>query len=82
MACIIVERTFASPPSDEDLTAAGIRERPCLKIYGVEWRRSVLSADRLRMICQYESADAESVRKVQREAGNGFDRAWPALLIE
>jgi hypothetical protein len=82
MACIIVERTFDRPPSDDDLTAAGIRERPCLKLYGVEWRRSVLSADRLRMICQYESPDAESVRKVQREAGNGFDRAWAGEVIE
>lgn len=82
MPCIVVERTFASPPSDEDLTAAGIRERPCLEIYGVTWRRSILSADRLRMVCQYEAPDAESVRKTQREAGNGFDRVWAGNLIE
>ena len=82
MPCIVVERTFASPPSDEVLTAAGIRERPCLEIYGVTWRRSILSADRLRMVCQYEAPDAESVRKTQREAGNGFDRVWAGNLIE
>jgi len=82
MASIIVERTFASPPSDEDLTAAGIRERPCLAMYGVAWKRSLLSADRLRMVCEYDAGDAESVRKVQREAGNGFDRAWLAQVIE
>jgi hypothetical protein len=82
MACIIVERTFDRPPSEEDLTAAGIRERPCLEIYGVAWRRSLLSADRLRMICQYEAPDAESVRKVQREVGNEFDRVWAGDCIE
>jgi len=82
MPCIVVERTFAQPPSDEDLTAAGIRERPCLATYGVIWRRSILSADRLRMVCQYEAPDAESVRKVQREAGNAFERVWPGNVIE
>jgi len=82
MPCIIVERTFDHPPSEEDLTAAGMRERPCLDLYGVAWRRSVISADRLRMVCQYEAPDAESVRKVQREAGNAFDRVWAGEMIE
>jgi hypothetical protein len=82
MACIIVERTFEHPPTEEELTAAGIRERPCLGIYGVEWRRSLFSSDGLRMICQYEAPDAESVRKVQREAGNGFERVWAGNVIE
>lgn len=82
MPAIIVERTFATPPSEEDLAAAGIRERPCLAMYHVRWKRSLLSADRLRMICEYEAGDAESVRKVQREAGNGFERVWPAEVIE
>jgi hypothetical protein len=82
MTSIIVERTFTTGPSDEELTAAGIRERPCLAMYGVAWRRSILSDDRLRMICQYDAPDAESVRKVQREAGNSFDRVWAAAVIE
>jgi hypothetical protein len=82
MQCIIVERTFESPPSDEELTAAGMRERPCLELYGVVWRRSLFSSDRLRMVCQYDAPDAESVRKVQREAGNGFDRVWAGTVIE
>ena len=82
MSRIIVERNFDSPPSEDDLTAAAIRERPCLAAYGVTWRRSVLSTDRLRMICEYEAPDAESVRRVHREAGNSFDRAWPGEVIE
>ncbi len=82
MTRIVVERTFASPPSDEELTAAGIRERPCLEIHGVAWRRSLFSVDRLRMICEYDAPDAESVRKAQREAGNPFDRVWLGTVIE
>ncbi|MGA7329336.1 MAG: nickel-binding protein [Rhodomicrobium sp.] len=82
MTRIVVERIFDQPPSDEDLTAAGIRERPCLDIYGVAWRRSLLSADRLRMVCEYDAPDAESVRKAQREAGNQFERVWVGSVIE
>lgn len=82
MPRIVVERTFDHPPSDEDLTAAGMREKPCLDVYRVAWRRSLMSTDRLRMVCEYEAPDAESVRKVQREAGNGFDRVWVGEVIE
>jgi hypothetical protein len=82
MPRIVVERSFDQPPSDEDLTAAGIRERPCLDLYGVAWRRSLLSTDRLRMVCEYEAPDAESVRKIQREAGNAFVRVWATNVIE
>jgi hypothetical protein len=82
MPRIVVERIFDRPPSDEDLTAAGLRERPCLDLYGVAWRRSLLSVDRLRMVCEYEAPDAESVRKVQREAGNEFARVWAGSIIE
>ena len=82
MLRVIVERTFDRPPSEDDLTAAGIRERPCLDVYRVAWRRSVLSEDRLRMVCEYEAPDAESVRRAQREAGNDFDRVWVGNVIE
>ena len=82
MSRIIVERNFDSPPSEADLNAAAIRERPCLAAYGVTWRRSLFSTDRMRMICEYDGPDAESVRRVQREAGNLFDRAWPGEVIE
>ena len=82
MPRIVVERNFDHPQSDADLSAGGIRERPCLDLYGVVWRRSLLSADRLRMVCEYEAPDAESVRKVQRQAGNEFERVWSGEVIE
>jgi hypothetical protein len=82
MARIVVERSFASPPSDADMSAVADRERPCLQVYGITWRRSLLSDDRRRMVCEYEAADAESVRRAQREAEAEFDRVWAADVIE
>ena len=82
MPRIIVERTFETPQSDADLSAVADRERPCLGVYNVQWKRSLMSSDRRRMICEYEAADAETVRKVQREARALFDHVWGAEVIE
>ncbi len=82
MSRVIVERNFDMPQSDEDMAAVANRERPCLEIYGVAWKRSLLSSDRRRMVCEYDAADAESVRTVQREAKANFDRIWVAEVIE
>jgi hypothetical protein len=82
MSRIIVERNFDTPQSDADMTKVADRERPCLAIYNVKWKRSLLSTDRRRMVCEYEAADAETVRKVQREAQAAFDRIWVADVIE
>ena len=82
MSRIIVERNFDTPQSDDDMKIVADRERPCLGIYDVTWKRSLLGSDRMRMVCEYEAADAETVRKVQREAQAQFDRIWVADVIE
>jgi len=82
MSRIIVERSFDAPQSDADMQAVADRERPCLAVYKVQWKRSLLAADRRRMVCEYEAADAETVRKVQREAQAMFERIWVAEVIE
>ena len=82
MSRIVVERTFEMPQSDADMAAVANRERPCLEIYGVMWKRSLLSEDRRRLVCEYDAPDAESVRRVQREAEAQFDRIWIASVIE
>lgn len=79
---IVVERSFDSPQSDADMMAVADRERPCLAAYQARWKRSVLSADRKLMICEYEAADAETMRRIQREAGAQFDRIWVGEVIE
>lgn len=82
MARIVVERSFDTPQTDELMQAVADRERPCLAAYRVTWKRTLLSADRKRMICEYEAADAETIRRIEREAGADFDRVWVASVIE
>lgn len=82
MPRIVVERSFDTPQSDEDMKIVADRERPCLEAYRVAWKRSLVSADRKRLICEYEAADAETVRRVQREAAANFERVWAADVIE
>jgi hypothetical protein len=81
MPCIIVERSFEKPLTQEELSAVEARMAPCLDLYNVRWIRSFWSADRLRMICEYEAADVASVRNVQREAEAKFDHAWAADIL-
>lgn len=82
MARIVVERNFETPQSDVDMKAVADRERPCLAAYQVTWKRSLISADRKRMVCEYEASDAETMRRIQREAGAEFDRVWVGEVIE
>ncbi|MFM0488162.1 nickel-binding protein [Paraburkholderia graminis] len=69
------------PQSDEDLRVAEDLLAPCSELYGVVWKRSVVSLDRKHMICEYEAPDAETVRKVQKEAGAAFDHIWSGEII-
>lgn len=82
MPRIIVERNFEPPLTEEELRATEARMAPCLDLYHVRWIRSYWSADRRRMICEYEAPDAASVKSVQREAEARFDRIWPADVLE
>lgn len=82
MARIVVERSFDTPQSDADMQRVADLERPCLAAYQATWKRSLLSSDRRRMVCEYEAADAETMRKIQREAGAQFDRVWIGDVIE
>ena len=79
---IVVERSFATPQSDADMQLVADRERPCLAAFQAKWKRSLLSADRKRMVCEYEAADAETMRRIQHEAGAQFDRIWVGEVIE
>ncbi|MFM0140203.1 nickel-binding protein [Caballeronia grimmiae] len=82
MSHVVVERSFATPQSDEDLSIVEDRLAPCSEVRGVVWIRSVLSVDRLHMVCEYEAPDAQTVRDVQREAGAAFDHIWSGTVIQ
>jgi hypothetical protein len=78
MARVLVEQVFTEPFSDERHAsfAKGLDE--CLEVRNGMWRRSSLSKDKLRMVCEFEAPDAESVREAFRTAGVAFERVWSA----
>ena len=82
MAHLIVETSFQEPFTDEQHNAFGARLDPCLEAHGARWMRSYLSTDRTRLVCEFEAADAEMVRRSFRSAGIDFERVWTAELYE
>jgi hypothetical protein len=78
MARILVEQVFTEPLTDERYAAFAKVVDPCLEVRDAAWRRSSLSKDKLRMICEFEAPDAESVREALRTAGVAFERVWTA----
>ena len=79
---IVVERSFDTPHTEADMMLVKSRMAPCLAAYQVSWKRTVVSTDRRRIVCEYEAADAETVRRIQHEAGAQFDRIWVGEVIE
>lgn len=82
MSVVIVERSFAHGLAPEEVEHLFRRLTPCLQSHDVRWIRSYLSADRRRMFCAFEAADAETVRQAHRLAGVGFDVVWKADALE
>ena len=60
MPKIIVERTFEEAFTDGAIAKVMARMTACFETYNMTWVRSSLSADRKRMVCEYDAADAES----------------------
>jgi hypothetical protein len=81
MEHVIVERLFVEPVTVEQLYASLQRGESCMAMHRVRFLRTSLSRDGLRMICEYEAPDAESVRLVQQRLGMAFERAWTASVL-
>jgi hypothetical protein len=78
MARVMVEQAFTEPLTDERYAVLAKQLDPCLEIRDGTWRRSSLSKDRLRMVCEFEAPDAESVREALRLANVPYERVWAA----
>ena len=78
MARVMVEQVFKEPFTDELYAAFAKKVDPCVEVRHGLWRRSSLAADKLRMVCEFEAPDAESVREAFRTAGVPYERAWTA----
>jgi hypothetical protein len=78
MKLIVVERTLEAPVTLEQLQKNGAAGRACLDAHHVRYLRSLVSLDGLRVLCEYEAPDAESVRQANKKLGLPFDRVWAA----
>jgi hypothetical protein len=74
----VVEREFPEPVSNDALQAVGKALGECLPRHGTKHLGSLLSADRKRMICQFDAPGAEEVKDANRSAGAAFYRVWQA----
>lgn len=81
MTRVLVEHVFTEPFTDERAMAVARQLDPCIEVRNGAWRRSSLSKDRLRMVCEFEAPDAESVREAHRSAGVPFERVWAAHVF-
>jgi hypothetical protein len=74
MPYLIVEYTFDPPLTDEGHDEMARRLDPCLELRGIRHIRSWIDADRTWGVCEYEAADAETVREAYRSAQVTFRR--------
>ena len=81
MAILVLEQSFENPIDPEELNDSSKRVDKCLEAHGARWMRSYLSVDRRRLVCEFEAADAESVRDSFRSAGVPFDACWSATVF-
>ncbi|MFQ4139367.1 nickel-binding protein [Nodosilinea sp. PGN35] len=81
MSIVVVETLSTTPLTPENPTATDYQILDCLGARMGTWQYSLLSSDRLRMLCVFEAPDAEAVRESYAKAGGGFDRIWSAQRL-
>lgn len=81
MVHIVIESTYDPPLTDEKMEELEKKLTPCLKARNLTWIRSLVSRDGRRSVCEYQAADAETVREVYRQVGITVQRAWVAEII-
>jgi hypothetical protein len=68
-----------TPPLDQD-SVRRLARHSCLDIHQVQWLRSYVASDFARMLCWYQTLDAESVRLVLRQMDSIGTEAWSAEI--
>jgi hypothetical protein len=77
---LVLERTF-DPPIDRDSFLELARSGSwCFEQYRVDWLGSMLNIDGRSMVCQFESGDAESIRKALKTLDADVSVLWPATV--
>jgi Protein of unknown function (DUF4242) len=81
MPYLLVEYQYDPPVKLEEKVADAQRLGPCLQQRNIRHMRSWLSQDCTWGVCEYEAADAESVREAYRSAQVKFARVRAADLL-
>ena len=81
MSLVIVETLADEPLYPDQPTDTDYRVLNCLAERSGTWRYSLLSSDRLRMICTFDAPDAEAVRQSYHRGGGAFNRIWAGELV-
>jgi hypothetical protein len=81
MADIVVERSFATPVTEQAVAARIADADFCLSRCRVNRRASYLSRDGYHMLSRVDAPDAESVRLAMRGAGEPAERVWPGAFV-
>jgi len=81
MELVIVERAYAEPFTDADISALKRRAGPCFELRRIKHLHTYASKDRLRAICIYEAPDATSVREVHDQEGVAYVKIWSAEAL-
>jgi hypothetical protein len=78
MATIITEYRFLEPIDDEKISAIARDLDPALARRDAAWKRSYLSDDRLRMICEFDGKDVGSVEAAHQEESVPYEAVYAA----
>lgn len=82
MAIVIVETLSDTPLTPDEPTDNDYQLLSCLEERSGQWRYSLLSRDRLRMICTFEAPDAETVRESYRRTNVPFNQVWSGSILK
>ena len=81
MSIVIMERTFETPPTDEELAKMMAATNTCLEINGSTRLHTYASGNRERFICVFEGPDAEAVRRAVESANVAYEKLWAATVF-
>lgn len=81
MPLVVVETLSEMPLYPDEPTESDLRTLDCIAERNGQWRYSLVSSDRHRMICTFEAPDTESIRESYRRGGTFFSRMWSGQVV-
>ncbi|EPC04055.1 hypothetical protein L861_01750 [Litchfieldella anticariensis FP35 = DSM 16096] len=73
MIDVFLERHFETPLTADTMIAVMQHIGGCFDLHRVTWQGSLLAKDGRRMVCRFQSPDAESTRTALRQLGSDVD---------